>query len=119
MKDGNDDVEPVGLLGYDYRFDFVPAIEPRRDDCSVLTMRGHRVLHTLIRCHFSPERTTGERYIYTGSQCGAVYIFDSLTGERVALLRGHDHIVRDACWHPTQPQLVSASWDYSLILWEK
>jgi WD repeat-containing protein 23 len=41
-------------------------------DTSVMTYRGHRVLQTLVRCHFSPEFTTGQRYIYTGCAAGRV-----------------------------------------------
>lgn len=35
-------------------------------DCSVMTYRGHAVLRTLIRCHFSPRESTGQGYIYSG-----------------------------------------------------
>jgi WD repeat-containing protein 23 len=35
-------------------------------DCSVMTFRGHSVLRTLIRCHFSPSESTGQSYIYSG-----------------------------------------------------
>jgi WD repeat-containing protein 23 len=35
-------------------------------DCSVMTYRGHQVLKTLIRCHFSPRESTGQSYIYSG-----------------------------------------------------
>ena len=37
-----------------------------------MTYRGHSVLQTLLRCHFSPEFTTGQRYIYTGCAAGRV-----------------------------------------------
>lgn len=38
------------------------------EDTSVMTYRGHKVKKTLIRAKFSPQETTGQRYIYTG--CG-------------------------------------------------
>ncbi len=41
-------------------------------DSSLMTYRGHSVLHTLIRSRFSPEFTTGQRYIYSGCATGAV-----------------------------------------------
>ena len=47
-------------------------IEKVDGDTSVMTYRGHSVLHTLIRCRFSPEFTTGQRYIYSGCATGAV-----------------------------------------------
>jgi DDB1- and CUL4-associated factor 11 len=43
-------------------------------DCSVMTYRGHAVLQTLIRCHFSPAETTGGRYIYSGSSDGRIHV---------------------------------------------
>lgn len=48
---------------------------PVQLDCdnSVMTYRGgHEVLRTLIRCRFSPEETTGQRYIYSGSSDGDI-----------------------------------------------
>jgi len=91
-------------------------------DCSLATFRGHKVLRTLIRCHFSPRHTTGQRYIYTGSQCGAVHIYDIVTGELVRKLRRRGHgarvLVRDCSWHPTDPQLVAVWWDGALGAWE-
>ena len=41
-------------------------------DTSLMTYRGHSVLQTLIRCHFSPAFSTGQRYIYTGCAAGRV-----------------------------------------------
>jgi len=52
-----------------------------RNDTSVLTFKGHHVYNTLIKCKFSPRETTGQRYVYTGSADGSVYVFDTLTGD--------------------------------------
>jgi len=41
-------------------------------DSSLMTYRGHTVLNTLIRSRFSPQFTTGQRYIYSGCASGAV-----------------------------------------------
>jgi WD repeat-containing protein 23 len=41
-------------------------------DTSIMTYRGHTVLQTLIRCHFSPAFSTGQRYIYTGCAAGRI-----------------------------------------------
>lgn len=49
----------------------------------MLTLRGHSVLHTLIRAHFSPART-GHRYIYTGcarGQCVGMWSFSKAVFE--------------------------------------
>lgn len=58
------------LLGK-YFSDYAPKNQ-LEGDTSVMTYRGHRVLQTLIRCHFSPAATTGQRYIYTGCSTGRV-----------------------------------------------
>ncbi|GBG79256.1 hypothetical protein CBR_g29307 [Chara braunii] len=87
-------------------------------DCSIMTYRGHTVLRTLIRCYFSPMFLTGQRYIYTGSQDGAIYVYDVITGKVAKTLRGHTAEVRDCSWHPTQPLLASVSWDGTLLRWD-
>lgn len=43
-------------------------------DVSVMTYRGHAVLRTLIRCHFSPIATTDQRYVYSGSSDGRIHV---------------------------------------------
>lgn len=50
-----------------------------------MTYRGHHVLRTLIRCHFSPVETTGNKYLYSGSSDGRVHIW-SLDGRVVQVL---------------------------------
>ena len=57
------------------------------------------------------------RYIYTGSACGAVYVYDMLTGHCVRQLRGHADCVRDCSWHPRLPKLASVSWDGTVVEW--
>jgi hypothetical protein len=39
-----------------------------------MTYRGHSVLRTLIRCHFSPVETTGAQYLYSGSTDGKIHV---------------------------------------------
>ncbi|PWN89953.1 WD40 repeat-like protein [Acaromyces ingoldii] len=76
-----------GLRQWDYRS--MPYKKPRYqahpEDRSVMTYRGHAVLRTLIRCHFSPIATTGQRYIYSGSADGRIHIW-SLDGQVVQVL---------------------------------
>lgn len=87
-------------------------------DLSVKTYCGHTVFYTLIKCKFSPSHTTGQKYIYTGSANGIVYIYDVLTGDIVKELEGHERSpVRDMHWHPYNSQLISSSWDYTGIIW--
>lgn len=50
------------------------------DDSSIMTYRGHRVKKTLIRAKFSPQETTGQRYIYTG--CGTGRLISTLSNEK-------------------------------------
>ncbi|KAL2758461.1 hypothetical protein ACRALDRAFT_2040638 [Sodiomyces alcalophilus JCM 7366] len=106
------------------------------DDNSVVTFRGHKVLRTLIRCHFSPPSSTNSRYVYTGSQDGKVWVYNldatvagvidvnkATKNSRRPGRRGHpmyfdddDHpgwrtCVRDASWHPNAPLLVASAWN--------
>uniref|UniRef100_A0A0D2XI47 Uncharacterized protein n=1 Tax=Fusarium oxysporum (strain Fo5176) TaxID=660025 RepID=A0A0D2XI47_FUSOF len=98
-------------------------------DNSLVTFRGHKVLRTLIRCHFSPPTSTNSRYVYSGSTDGKVYVWNmdaSLAGivdvkKATMRTRPMDNrhrfyhfdepgnwgtCVRDASWHPTAPLLV-------------
>jgi WD repeat-containing protein 23 len=99
------------------------------NDNSVVTFRGHKVLNTLIRCHFSPPSATDSRYVYSGSRDGKVYIWNmdatsagvidvqqATVGTRPVDSHsrffhydewGHwSTCVRDASWHPNAPFLV-------------
>lgn len=103
---------------------------PHPHDCSLVTFRGHKVLKTLIRCHFSPPGSTDSRYVYSGSYDGSVYVWnldatlagkiDVLKATRNSRPRDSDLItetydfygrnggswmtcVRDASWHPNAP----------------
>jgi len=87
-------------------------------DTSVMTYRDHHtVLHTLIRCFFSPAFTTGQRYIYTGCASGACVIYDLLTGNLVKRLKGHHACVRDVSWHPYRNEICTSSWDAVVARW--
>lgn len=112
----------VANQNWDYRWQRVPkrlykAKNMLEGDTSVMTYRGHSVLQTLIRCHFSPSSTTGQRYIYTGCAAGRVIIYDVLTGRIVTTLLGHKKCVRDVSWHPFHPEIVSTSWDGAILSW--
>ncbi|KAL0391068.1 UNVERIFIED_CONTAM: LEC14B protein [Sesamum calycinum] len=87
-------------------------------DQSVATYKGHSVLRTLIRCYFSPEYSTGQKYIYTGSHDSCIYIYDLVSSAQVAKLQYHRSTVRDCSWHPNYPILVSSSWDGEVAKWE-
>ncbi|KAF9576494.1 hypothetical protein EC968_007972 [Mortierella alpina] len=53
---------------FDYRSERYTGSKNRK-------VEGHKVLRTLIRCHFSPVHSTGQRYLYTGSADGMVHIY--------------------------------------------
>lgn len=112
----------VGKSNWDYRWEAVPKRTMKKTkitgDVSVMTYRGHGVLHTLIRCYFSPSFTTGQRYVYSGCSTGRVVIWDALTGEIVSRLFNHRQCVRDVSWHPFENKIVSTSWDGTLCLWD-
>ena len=122
--------------GFDYRFMTYSNedYQPHPYDCSLVTYRGHRVLKTLIRCHFSPPESTNSRYVYTGSEDGSVHIYNvdgTLAGKldvQKATLHSRPRdpdlstasyemddrrargewktCVRDASWHPNAPVIA-------------
>jgi WD repeat-containing protein 23 len=131
------DVENLDPLEYttafDYRFEPYPEEYRRsaKNDCSVVTFRGHRVLKTLIRCHFSPPGSTNSRYVYSGSEDGKIYVYnmdatlaDTIdVGQATMYSRPREPdtyasayemsgemlwrtCVRDASWHPNAPVLA-------------
>lgn len=113
----------VASQHWDYRYQSVPAQYKMKTiklqgDTSVMTYRGHSVRQTLIRCHFSPAASTGQRYIYSGCAQGRIFIYDALTGLPVQILRGHQACVRDVSWHPYKPELTSTSWDSVVARWQ-
>lgn len=123
---------------FDYRFMAYDEkeYEPHPHDCSLVTFRGHRVLKTLIRCHFSPPGSTNSRYVYSGSEDGRVYIYnlDATLAGKVDVRHATNHsrprdpdlymssyghssgdrdewktCVRDASWHPNAPVIAGKS----------
>jgi WD repeat-containing protein 23 len=124
---------------FDYRFAPYDVLDhtPHPHDCSLVTFRGHRVLKTLIRCHFSPPTSTDQRYIYSGSHDGRVHIWNldgtpraqidvqsaTMNSRPAADERYADRydyygrtgtwktIVRDASWHPSAPVVAATSWN--------
>lgn len=69
---------PVAVRNFDYRYGLYskPRYFKHPHDRSVMTYTGHTVLQTLIRCHFSPMHTTGQKYIYSGSYDGKIHIWN-------------------------------------------
>ncbi|KAG8864102.1 hypothetical protein FRB96_006976 [Tulasnella sp. 330] len=102
-------------------------------DTSVMQYKGHAIMRTLIRCHFSPQETTGQSYIYSGSADGLIHIW-SLDGRVVQVLDRSKTLpitfdasapdqpersqstyrgaccVRDVAWHTYEPVLMSTAW---------
>ncbi|KAJ8084592.1 hypothetical protein PM082_003365 [Marasmius tenuissimus] len=132
---GSDDYSTghYGINGFDYRYPTYrkPRYTAHPQDCSVMTYRGHTVLMTLIRCHFSPAETTGGQYLYSGSSDGRIHIW-SLDGTVVQVLDRKKTLpmtldydgpeyprngtesgvcVRDVSWHSQQPVMMSAAWE--------
>ncbi|EMC98014.1 hypothetical protein BAUCODRAFT_32020 [Baudoinia panamericana UAMH 10762] len=125
---------------FDYRFSpyDTDSHDPHPHDCSLVTFTGHRVLKTLIRCHFSPPGSTDGRYIYSGSHDGKVYIWNldgTQASEPINVLAATKNsrpesderyveryeyygrggvwktIVRDCSWHPSAPVIAATSWN--------
>jgi WD repeat-containing protein 23 len=112
--------KPKVDMHWDYRYQQCPNRFKKRPDHldgSIFTFYGHRVLQTQVRCHVSPEQT-GQRFVFSGSQDGSIFIFDSFTGETAKVLKGHTSVIRDCAWHPTCGTIVASSWDRSISSWE-
>jgi WD40 repeat protein len=45
-------------------------------------------------------------------------VYDALTGKIVKKLRGQQTCVRDVSWHPYYHELVSSSWDTTVMKWK-
>ncbi|TQW01048.1 hypothetical protein V2A60_002066 [Cordyceps javanica] len=125
--------------GFDYRNEMYDESDwdVHPNDNSLVTFRGHKVLRTLIRCHFSPPSATNSRYVYSGSADGKVYVYNmdatiariidvkqATTGTRRLDRRtrlyfdepgGWGTCVRDASWNPNAPVIVASAWNgYSM-----
>ncbi|KNZ46796.1 hypothetical protein VP01_694g11 [Puccinia sorghi] len=72
---------------WDYRHGIYarPRYLKHPQDSAVMTYRGHSVLYTLIRVHFSPPNTTGQRYIGSGSADGNIHVWnlDGTTAQKI------------------------------------
>ncbi|KAI1001472.1 hypothetical protein K3495_g6724 [Podosphaera aphanis] len=130
----------VNQGNFDYRFERYNEDYWYKDphDNSLVTFRGHRVLKTLIRCHFSPPGSTNSRYVYSGSEDGKVYIWNldaTLAGvidvykatlnswpsnsrggwddpfDDQSMVNPWSTCVRDASWHPNAPVIVASAWN--------
>ncbi|QDZ20893.1 WD40 repeat domain-containing protein [Chloropicon primus] len=110
----------VSKFEWDYRWQDYPGdVETVKHpgDRSVMTFTGHKVVQTLIRCRWSPAETTGQRYVISGSQCGGLFVFDTLTGGTAGVLEHHKSVLRDCDWHPHRPMLASVGWDGHVVRW--
>uniref|UniRef100_A0A914Y490 Uncharacterized protein n=1 Tax=Panagrolaimus superbus TaxID=310955 RepID=A0A914Y490_9BILA len=105
---------------WDYRWQYLPSSSIKTTnlpgDSSVMTIRGHSVLHTLIRSRFSPNHT-GKRFIYTGCARGSCVVYDLYTGELHKKYNGHKAVVRDCQWHPYDNEIITSGWDGNVLLW--
>lgn len=114
--------DKIESFDWDYRWQPYPG-NPEKvkhpHDRSIATFTGHKVLQTLIRCRWSPAETTGQRYIFSGSQCGSLFVYDILTQKKAAVFRFHRSVMRDCDWHPYHPMLASVGWDGSVVRWQK
>lgn len=110
------------MVGFDYRWmDYTHKPQKHHKlDNSVMTFTGHTVLQTLIRCYFSPLENTGQRYLYSGSSDGNIYIFDILSGEnKTSISSKSNDCIRDVSWHPNVPVITATSFDGSLSIFSK
>ncbi|KAF2109171.1 WD40-repeat-containing domain protein [Lophiotrema nucula] len=140
-KDKADRIDPnTHTTHFEYRSNAYDDADyrPHPHDCSLVTFRGHKVLKTLIRCHFSPPGSTDSRYVYSGSYDGSVYVWnlDATLAGKIDVLKATRNsrprdpnllaetydfygrnggswmtCVRDASWHPNAPVVAATSWN--------
>jgi WD repeat-containing protein 23 len=109
-----DKVDRIDTQAYTTRFEYRSNAydendyRPHPHDCSLVTFRGHKVLKTLIRCHFSPPGSTDSRYVYSGSYDGSVYIWnmDATLAGKVNVLKATKNS------RPRDPELLAETYDY-------
>ncbi|XP_068854677.1 DDB1- and CUL4-associated factor 11 [Aphelocoma coerulescens] len=110
----------VARQSWDYRWQRAPRnarrATPLPGDASLVTFRGHVVLHTLLRCRLAPPG--GAPVLAAGSAEGAVLVYDVTTGRALRRLANHGACVRDVSWSPEGAWLASASWDGTVRLWD-
>ena len=127
--ESTDQEKKVQFKFFDYRNQSLPSsvlesfkhMKPSEHfDNSVDTFYDHVVLRTLIRCHFSPEFLTDGRYVYSGSACGRVFVWDIFKRKKVAEYqpRKNPEIVRDCVWHPYKPMIVMTNLGGVIYKWE-
>lgn len=99
-------------IEYDYRntsFDKSKAFTHDADN-SVFTFKGNTTHFTLIRCSFSPQSWTGQRFLAAGSFCGCTIIYDTLTGEKLGDLAPNCKLIaKIPTWHPKERKLLCTS----------
>ncbi|KAG6974592.1 hypothetical protein JG688_00002993 [Phytophthora aleatoria] len=78
----------------------------RADNCVMRFCEHVNRVHTL-GVTFSPCM----RYVATGSEDRAAYIYDIRTGRRLVKLKGHTDVVTSVAFSPLHPQLATASCD--------
>ncbi|POM78598.1 G-protein beta WD-40 repeats containing protein [Phytophthora palmivora] len=78
----------------------------RADNCVMRFCEHVNRVHTL-GVAFSPCM----RYVATGSEDRAAYIYDIRTGRRLTKLKGHSDVVTSVAFSPLHPQLATASCD--------
>ncbi|KAK1939300.1 WD repeat-containing protein 27 [Phytophthora citrophthora] len=78
----------------------------RADNCVMRFGEHVNRVHTL-GVTFSPCM----RYVATGSEDRAAYIYDIRTGRRLVKLKGHTDVVTSVAFNPLHPQLATASCD--------
>ena len=81
---------------------------------SLISFKGH--LNTKYRLRSTFSRS--EASVVSGSEDGAIYIWDVLSGTVTAKLTEHKQAVNCVEWHPSKDAFLSASMDCTLRLWE-
>ncbi|KAL8522856.1 hypothetical protein ACS0TY_012983 [Phlomoides rotata] len=111
-----------GYRNYEWDYRWMEYPEQARDfkhpyDHSVATYKGHSVLRTLIRCYFSPEYSTGQKYIYTGSHDSCIYIYDLVRAIKTITPCNSIPFLNGVSYFTKMYYLVSISYCYIHVVW--
>ena len=94
----------------------VPPVEPVETSAEILSQSLVLIGHqgTVNHAAFSPD---GQRLV-TSSTDGTAWIWETLTGKPLAILKGHQQNVGYAAFSPDSEKVVTVVWDNTARVWD-
>nr|XP_042908146.1 DDB1- and CUL4-associated factor 11 isoform X2 [Parasteatoda tepidariorum] len=114
--------KPVGVLaGHE---DGLTYVDSKGDGRHLITNSKDQTIKLWDMRAFSPSSSVEGAYKAVKShnwdyrwQRVPTSFYDILTGKIKAILRGHKGCVRDVAWHPYRNEIMSSSWDGTVVKW--